>query len=562
MNHRTILLLCVVGLISSTAQITSVAQTKADERSRALTVTARYQQPTSAGSPRFHRLERAEQLQTDRLAVIVCDMWDLHHSVSAVRRVKELAPRIDDLLGHLRSFGSTIIHAPSSCMPFYEDHPARQRSIETPTVANYPADIDQWCDQIPNEQQAAYPLDQSAGGEDDDPEELRLWAEQLSAQGRDPRAPWLSQTDQIEIDPERDYISDSGPEIWNILEAQNVSHVLMVGVHTNMCVLGRPFGLRRLVAGGRNVFLVRDLTDTMYDPRAWPFTNHFSGTDLIVDHIERYVCPTISSDQILGDREFRFSQDRRPQLTMIVAEDEYKTEETLPEFAAMHLGQHFRVTIAYGSDSERHQIVSIDDVAAADALLISVRRRWLPEEELELIRQFARSGKPMIGIRTASHPFSMRSGKPPEGYGEWPEFDAQIWGGNYTNHYGNQLKTDLSIVESSVEHPIIQAIGLPLSIQPGGSLYRTSPLAAGTSQLILGSVESGKQPEPVAWTYIRADGGRSFYTSLGHVEDFAQTQFQTLLAAGIHWACSQPLPSSSGIEKQIERYRAGQGRQR
>jgi hypothetical protein len=78
-----------------------------------------------------------------------------------------------------------------------------------------------------------------------------------------------------------------------------------------MCVLGRPFGLRQMAKNGKNVVLVRDLTDTMYNPQRSPNVSHFEGTRLIVEHIEKFVCPTITSDQILGGKEFRFKGDEK-----------------------------------------------------------------------------------------------------------------------------------------------------------------------------------------------------------------------------------------------------------
>ena len=105
-------------------------------------------------------------------------------------------------------------------------------------------------------------------------------------------------------------IGDSGIEVWNLLEEHGIEHVMLVGVHTNMCVLGRPFGLRQLAKNGKNVVLVRDLTDTMYNPKMPPMVSHFEGTRLIVEHIEKYVCPTITSDQLLGGKEFRFKGDK------------------------------------------------------------------------------------------------------------------------------------------------------------------------------------------------------------------------------------------------------------
>jgi nicotinamidase-related amidase len=517
----------------------------------------RNQHPISEGADRFYRETHNETWQPAQTAVIVCDMWDAHHCVNAVRRGAELAPRIDAFVRAMRSRGATIIHAPSSCMEYYAQHPARLRAQATPLVESMPADIENWCNQIPAEEAATYPLDQSAGGEDDDPDEHRRWAQRLEASGRNPRSPWQAQTAAIAIDPKQDYLSDSGPEIWSILAERGISNVILAGVHTNMCVLGRPFGLRRLVMGGKNVVLARDLTDTMYDPQAWPYANHFTGTDLIISHIERYVCPTISSDQVLGGQEFRYASDRRPRLVMLIAEDEYKTETTLPVFAAKHLSQNFRVTTCYARESDPSKLVGIEDVASADALLVSVRRRALPTRDLELVREFAARGKPMIGIRTASHAFSLRKGEPPTGFDVWPEFDAEVWGGSYSGHHANNLSTTLELDASAMAHPIVAAAGLTSGFKPGGSLYNTAPLLPGTELLLVGSVPNDETPQPLAWTFVRNDGGRSFYTSLGHIDDFAQAEFETLLSAAIHWACDLELPALAQVETQNTRYASG-----
>ena len=529
----------------------------------------RYQQPTSSGSNRFHQLTRKEQWDPQHTAVIVCDMWDSHHCVNAVRRVSEIAPRMNTFVRELRHRGATVIHAPSGCMDAYADHPSRQRALAIPPAKSFPNEIANWCDRIPNEEAAAYPLDQSAGGEDDDPDDHRQWAARLQAMGRNPAAPWRKQCDTIEISLKSDFISDSGQEIWSILEQKEIANVILVGVHTNMCVLGRPFGLRRLASNGKNVVLARDMTDTMYDPNAWPFVSHFSGTDLIINHIERFVCPTITSDQVIdnedggsneSDRPFRFSGDTRARLAMLIAEDEYKTEESLPKFAAQHLGDHFSVTTIFGSDTDRASIPGMEALAEADALLVSVRRRPLHPGDLQIVRDFVASGKPVIGIRTASHAFSLRDKPPADGLAAWPEFDAEVFGGNYTNHFGNSIKSAASAAPEAASHPILNGVKLD-GFAPGGSLYKTAPLAAGTRTLLLGSVE-GEPAEPLAWTFIRGDGGRSFYTSLGHTDDFAQPQFAALLSAGIHWACNRPIPTFEQVKSQTQKYASGSGKQR
>jgi hypothetical protein len=66
-----------------------------------------------------------------------------------------------------------------------------------------------------------------------------------------------------------------------------------------------------MAKNGKHVVLMRDMTDTMYNPARSPYVNHFQGTDLIVEHIEKFVCPTITSDQFLGGKPFRFKGDGR-----------------------------------------------------------------------------------------------------------------------------------------------------------------------------------------------------------------------------------------------------------
>ncbi len=244
-------------------------------------------------------------------AFIVCDVWDAHHCLNAVRRLEEFAPRMNDVLKVARQRGATIIHSPSDCMAAYEDHPARKRAVEVPTAKNKPKDVEHWCSRIPSEEQGVYPVDQSDGGEDDDPAEHAEWAAKLKAMGRNPGMPWKSQSKLIEIDADRDFISDRGDEVWNVLESRGIKNVILVGVHLNMCVLGRPFGLRQMVRNGKHVALMRDMTDCMYNPKRWPQVDHFTGNDLVIRHVERFVCPTITSDQILGGAPFRSKFDTR-----------------------------------------------------------------------------------------------------------------------------------------------------------------------------------------------------------------------------------------------------------
>lgn len=268
-----------------------------------------------------------------RSVIIVCDMWDLHHCKNAVVREGEMAPRMNEVLEKARAAGVLIVHAPSSCMPAYEGTPARERARIAPPAARIPNQIADWCKQIPSEETAVYPIDQSDGGEDDDPAEHSAWAEELEAKGLNPRAPWTRQIDVLRIDQERDAISDSGVEIWNLLESRNIDNVILMGVHVNMCVAGRPFGLRQMAKNGKNVVLMRDMTDAMYNPKRWPFVSHQRGTELFIEHIEKHICPTITSDQILGDgKAFTFSDATAgPRRTQILLIGDSTTEASIPK---------------------------------------------------------------------------------------------------------------------------------------------------------------------------------------------------------------------------------------
>ena len=273
-----------------------------------------------------------EQWLPSRTAIIVCDMWDLHHCKNAVTRESEMAPRMNEVLEKARSQGVLIIHAPSSCMKAYEGTPARQRAQSAPAAARLPDKIGEWCKQIPSEELAVYPLDQTNGGEDDDPTEHAQWAAELAAKGLNPKAPWTHQIDVLRIDQDKDAISDSGIEIWNLLEARRIDNVILMGVHLNMCVSGRPFGLRQLAKNGKHVVLMRDLTDTMYDPACWPFVSHLQGTELFTQHVEKHICPTLTSDQFIGGKPFAFSTATSgPKRLQIILLGDSTTEAKFPK---------------------------------------------------------------------------------------------------------------------------------------------------------------------------------------------------------------------------------------
>ncbi|MGI8601472.1 MAG: ThuA domain-containing protein [Verrucomicrobiales bacterium] len=483
-------------------------------------------------------------------ALIVCDFWDSHNCGNAAKRVNEMAPRLAEVVEQARQRGVFIIHAPSDCMKNYEDHPARKRAQEASKAANLPAGIDKWLywkDAI--EEKAGYPIDATDGGCDDTPEEAAAWKKQLAAEGRDQQKwPWRGEHPSIKIDAERDAISDKGVEVWNMLEQRGIKHVLFTGVHTNMCVCGRPFGLRQLSNHGKNIVLVRDLTDTMYNPSKPPFVSHYRGTELMLAHVEKLICPTTSSSELFGGQSYTFPGDKRPSLAVMIGEDEYKTWETLPAFMEDKLGKDFRINYVLETTAKSGEFAGMDALKTADALVVSVRRRALPKDQLDAVRAFVARGGAVVGLRTTSHAFALRSNaEPPPGRAVWPDWDEKVLGGNYQSHSGKDAKTFATTAapsskEPSEAHWFLE--GVPRHEFPtGGSLYKNTPLRGKVEVLMVGYVEGSDttQPgacEPVAWTHTSPGGGRVFYTSLGHADDFKRPEFCRLLENAIRWAAT------------------------
>ena len=228
--------------------------------------------------------------------------------------------------------------------------------------------------------------------------------------------------------------------------------------------------------------------------------------------------------------------DTRKKLVMLIAEPEYETGTTLPEFAAKHLAKEFRVVTVTGP--AKASVSSFDGIAEitdADVLLVSVRRRTPPADQFAVIRRHIQAGKPVVGIRTASHAFSLSKGQTlAAGNADWPLFDHEVIGGNYAGHHGTGPVTTVTATgPASASHLILRGVTLPFT--SNSTLYRNTPLRPGATALITGTIP-GQPPEPLAWTFTRPGGGRTFYTSLGGPADFKNPAFVQLLKNGILWA--------------------------
>ncbi|MBC7820161.1 MAG: isochorismatase family protein [Planctomycetaceae bacterium] len=238
---------------------------------------------TAKGSGEWKEGGKEVVWNASETAIIVCDMWDGHYCVSASERVADMVPRMNAVLTAARNHGATVIHAPSGVTYHYADMPQRKR-MQQATKYKPELPLEAWCHVDPK-REPELPVDVSKQACDD-----AVVGAVVQKFSRQHTGLTISGWDGV---------SDNGEEIYSYLKQEGLKNIVLMGVHTNMCVLGRPFGIRQMVKQGFNVVLARDLTDAMYDPREKPYVSHTRGTELIVEHIEKYWSPSIVGDDLM-----------------------------------------------------------------------------------------------------------------------------------------------------------------------------------------------------------------------------------------------------------------------
>jgi len=497
----------------------------AAKSSESLTLATRHRAESTKGNGDWQAIEAPAQWNAKQTALVLCDMWNKHTCEGATRRVAEMAPRMNEVVKKAREQGVFIIHCPSDTMKFYEGTQQRKLAQAAPKVATT-IPLERWC-HLDKSKEAPLPIDDTDGGCDTD----APWPKGAPY-------PWTRQIATIEIKA-GDAVTDSA-EAYYLMRERGITNVIVMGVHLNMCVLGRPFSIRQMVNQGQNVLLMRDLTDTMYNPRRSPYVPHCIGTELMIEHVEKFWCPTISSVAFLGGSEFRFAEDKRPHVVFLVGDNEYKSGETVPAWAKKELvWRGVRCTFALEDPDNKGSFPALSALPDADALFVSLRRQALPVAQMELIKAHIAAGKPVLGIRTASHAFGAKQIE--SGQAKWDTFDVDVFGGHYENHYGKGPATMARVVRDALAHPVLT--GMPTNQTRFTShLYRSRNLAPGTIALVNGELE-GKQDtvEPIAWVNTTGNA-RHFYTSLGSPEDFNEPAFRRLLLNAVLWSVGQQVP--------------------
>jgi nicotinamidase-related amidase len=222
-------------------------------------------------------VQEPRTIAAERSALVLCDLWDRHWCRGANERLAVLLPEMNRLASRLRAAGTLIVHAPSDTITFYDGTPARQRGLDVPRIEPpAPRPIDD----------PPFPIYHHDGGSDTPPDQqANVWSRQHPA---------------IEIDQAVDVISDNGADLYSLYRHRGIETIVIMGVHLNMCMLDRSFAIKALVRWGLDVIVVRDLTDTMYNPAMPPYVSHDEGTNLVLHYIEGFWCPSVTSDELLA----------------------------------------------------------------------------------------------------------------------------------------------------------------------------------------------------------------------------------------------------------------------
>lgn len=259
----------------------------------------------------------------------------------------------------------------------------------------------------------------------------------------------------------------------------------------------------------------------------------------------------------------------KPHVVFVVGEGEYRSEITMPALAerlASTWGWRTTVLLDQSLHSgDDNHVPGLDALDDADLLVLYLRfRRW-PADDLEALGKYIDSGRPIVAFRTTTHAFNYPRDDP---RADWNNFGADVLGAPWIRHYGHASSTHATTVVDSAKDtrdgetdntdPSDDCFavlgGVPESFDVRSWTYHIRPdhPPADATILVYGSpVREGIRSDdpatvnPIVWTRSTKRGGRVFMTTMGHPEDFHVEAFRRLIGNGLHWALGKPTPNET-----------------
>jgi len=277
-------------------------------------------------------------------------------------------------------------------------------------------------------------------------------------------------------------------------------------------------------------------------------------------------------------------------VVLVSGDEEYRSEEGLTQLAKILATHHgfdctvlFAIDPANGEINPLHQknIPGLEALRTADLMVIATRFRNLPDDQMKEIDDYLKAGKPVVGMRTATHAFQFPQESPYAHYGngysgpktEWADgFGRLVLGEKWISHHGHHghESTRGLIVAEAKDHPIVRGIEDGAIWGPTDVYGVRLPLPGDSQPLVLGQVLEGMTPDapvvegadakkndpmmPIAWTktYSVEGGprGRVFTTTMGSADDLAAAGTRRLLVNGCYWAVGleDAIPAASNVD--------------
>ena len=251
------------------------------------------------------------------------------------------------------------------------------------------------------------------------------------------------------------------------------------------------------------------------------------------------------------------NDDDKPHVVIVVGTLHYSPELTMPVFAKELERFGFKTTVVMGEGNPEKKtedvLPGIEALADADLAIFYMRFLKLPDKEWKPIEDYLKSGKPVIGLRTANHSFKYPKDHPRFSWND--DFGRLALGTPYIVHQSGTTK--ISVVEKALDHAIMTNVSKKNWVSPG-TLYLTRlekgcvPLVTGTGtgrartlKKAFGTIEvKTHESDVVAWTWQNQWGGKVFGTSFGHPGDFAEESFVRMLVNAVHWSVDRPVPGA------------------
>jgi Trehalose utilisation len=258
------------------------------------------------------------------------------------------------------------------------------------------------------------------------------------------------------------------------------------------------------------------------------------------------------------------------EIVLIAGDQEYRSEESIPALAKILETRHgFHCTVLYSINrqtgaidpSTMDNIPGLEALRKADLMILFTRYLELPDDQMKEIIDYTNSGRPIVGLRTATHAFNYvkHPDSPYAKFGAQSKdggYGRQVLGETWIAHYGaHQKESTRGVVAAGMQdHPILRGVR---NIWGESDVYEITGLSGDGRPLVMGQVllgmdpsslpDPGKKLMPVAWikTYTGETGktDRVFMTTMGHVMDFKNEGFRRMVVNACYWAM--------GMEKQI-----------